>query len=225
MSIVKDIKLKIIPRKLANIFVAKYHYSHNFVIPSQLHFGAFLDNKLHGVIQYGPPMYKSQLMSLVENTKWDEFLEINRIAFDDILPKNSESRCLAITLKLIKKHIPRIKWIVSFADGTQSGNGIIYRAVGFYLTAIKKNTSIKKDSDGNIFCDAWGEYSRRKSNKINRKNIKILPGFQFRYIYLYDEAAKLTVPIIPYSDIERLTSIDSDAPYSTNKERRVQVPA
>jgi hypothetical protein len=67
-------------------------------------------------------------------------LELNRMAFDDYLPKYSESRCIAISIKLIKKNAPHIKWIFQFFDGTQCGDGTIYRASGFVLTGIKENT-------------------------------------------------------------------------------------
>ena len=42
-------------------------------------------------------------MNLVEGTGWNEFIELNRMAFDNYLPKYSESRCIAISIKLIKK--------------------------------------------------------------------------------------------------------------------------
>ena len=70
---------------------------------------------------------------LVKDTKWNDFLELNRMAFDDYLPKNSESRSISVAMKLIKKHYPNIEWVVSFADGTQCGDGTIYRASGFRL--------------------------------------------------------------------------------------------
>ena len=31
-----------------------------------------------------------------------------------------------------------------------------------------------------------------------------LPGFQFRYIYLLDKTAKLTVPVLPFSTIDEI---------------------
>jgi hypothetical protein len=73
------------------------------------------------------------LIDLVHGTKWNEFIELNRMAFSEFLPKNSESRAIAIAIKLIKKKAPHIKWIISFADGTQCGDGTIYRAAGFDL--------------------------------------------------------------------------------------------
>ena len=142
MGRAKEIIVKVIPPKIANDFVKKHHYSGTVVANSQLHFGAFLDGKLHGVLSYGPSMDKSKLITLVEGTKWNEFIELNRMAFDDYLPRNSESFCIAKSIKLIKKNAPHIKWIVSFADGCSCGDGTIYRASNFVLTSLKKNANI-----------------------------------------------------------------------------------
>lgn len=143
MGRAKEIIVKVIPSKIANDFVKKYHYSGKVVPNSNLHFGAFLDNALHGVMSFGPSINKKGTINLIKDTKWNEFIELNRMAFDDYLPKNSESRCISIALKLIKKNAPQIKWIISFADGCQCGDGTIYRASGFYLVGITENTSIR----------------------------------------------------------------------------------
>ena len=137
-----------IPKKIADEFVKRHHYSGKVVQNSQLHFGAFLDGKLHGVLQYGPSLDKRKLSTLVAGTKWNEFIELNRMAFDDYLPRNSESYCIGKTLRLIKKNAPQIKWVVSFADGSQCGDGTIYRASNFVLTGIRKNKSILRFPTG-----------------------------------------------------------------------------
>lgn len=149
MGRAKEIKVKVIPSKLANQFVKEHHYSGKVVSMSSLHFGCFLDGRLHGVMSYGSPMDKRGVLKLVEtenkgnNAKWNEMLELNRMAFDDFLPKNSESRCLAISFKLLRKNAPQIKWVLSFSDATQCGDGTIYRASGFSLTQINKNSTIR----------------------------------------------------------------------------------
>lgn len=153
MGRAKEIIVKVIPANIANDFVRRVHYSHKVVSNSQVHFGAFLDGQLHGVMSFGCSMDKSKIITLVKNTGWNEFIELNRMAFDEYLPTNSESRCISIAIKLIKKNAPHIKWIVSFADGAQCGDGTIYRASGFLLTQIKKNTTIKSDKNGNIVAD------------------------------------------------------------------------
>lgn len=53
MSDVKNIIIKVIPSKIANEFVKKHHYSGKVVNNSNLHFGAFLNNILHGVMSFG----------------------------------------------------------------------------------------------------------------------------------------------------------------------------
>ena len=142
MATAKDILVKPIDSASARNFVKLHHYSGKVANNSQLHLGVFLSDRLHGVMQFGPSLDKRKIQGLVEGTKWHEFLELNRMAFDDLLPRNSESRALSIAFRLIRKNAPQVKWIISFADATQCGDGTIYRAAGFVLTAIKKNDQI-----------------------------------------------------------------------------------
>ena len=101
MGRAKEIIVKVIPSKIANEFVKKHHYSGKVVPNSALHFGCFLDSKLHGVMSFGSPMDKSKVLPLVQPCLWNEMLELNRMVFDDYLPKYSESRCISISIKLI----------------------------------------------------------------------------------------------------------------------------
>ncbi len=144
----KEIQIRIIPAKIATPFVKAHHYSGKVCQNSQVHFGAFLDGDLHGVMSFGPSMDKSRIVGLVKDTGWNEFLELNRMAFDDYLPRNAESYCIGKALRMIKQQAPQIKWVVSFADGTQCGDGTIYRASNFVLTGISKNKTIIEMPDG-----------------------------------------------------------------------------
>ena len=219
MGRAKEIIVKVIPAKIAIPFVKKYHYSGRTVNTSTLHFGCFLDGKLHGVMSFGSPMIKKNMIGMVDGTGWNEMLELNRMAFDDYLPKYSESRCLSIAFKLIKKNAPHIKWILSFSDGCQSGDGTIYRASGFVLTQININKSLYKLQDGRVInnLNMTGKYmlsDLAKRTDISsawsyNKNAKILGavpvvGFQLRYIYLIDKTCKITVPILPFSKIDEM---------------------
>lgn len=226
MGRAKEIIVKVIPSKIANDFVKKHHYSGKVVSNSQLHFGAFLDGKLHGVMSYGPSTDKSKIVSLVKDTGWNEFIELNRMAFDEYLPKNSESRCISIALKLIKKNAPHIKWIISFADGCQCGDGTIYRASGFKLVGIKKNKTIIRMPDGSTIAglnlDLQPSTVKKKYDKMcnlsinghyNRNDYlkngaKWLEGNMLKYIYFIDKSKEkdLTVPIIPFSKIDELNA-------------------
>jgi hypothetical protein len=208
MGRAKEIIVKVIPSKVANEFVKQHHYSRKCVPNSSLHFGCFLDDKLHGVLSYGTSMDKRKVLPLVTGTGWNDMLELNRMAFDNYLPKYSESRCIAITIKLIKKNAPQIKWILSYSDGTQCGDGTIYRASGFHLTGIKENKTIL-EWDGKIIADKTLNNSNYKKLGISagyakRNGATPLIGFQLRYIYLIDKTCKITVPILPFTKIDEM---------------------
>ena len=209
MPSAKDIVIKPITMSAARSIVKKIHYSGK-VTNSQLHFGIFLDGKLEGALQFGPSIDKRKSAGLVEGSLWSEFTELNRMALSDKLPKNSESRAISICMKLIKKHYPQIKWVLSFSDGAQCGDGTIYRASGFVLTGIKKNTQMIRMPNGDIVAKKTLDSGLSKGgvfgSKIAREQGAVpLVGFQLRYVYFIDKSYKerLTVPILPFSDIDK----------------------
>jgi hypothetical protein len=211
---------------VATPFVKRHHYSGKVVNNSSLHFGVFLDGRLHGVMSYGPSLVKAHIIGLVAGTGWNEYLELNRMAFDACLPRNSESRAISQSIKLLKKHAPHVKWIISFADACSCGDGAIYRASNFVLTAIKPNEGLFLLPDGNVihkltlesqpelprpelggrsfFDVTGGKFSVKQY--LEAAGAPLLPGWQLRYIYFIDKScrAKLTVPEIPFSKIDEL---------------------
>ncbi len=212
MGRAKEIAVKVIPSNIANQFVKNNHYSGKVVPNSNLHFGCFLDNKLHGVMSYGPSINKKGTINLVEGTGWNEFIELNRMAFDDYLPKYSESRCIAISIRLIKKNAPHIKWIISFADGTQCGDGTIYRASGFKLVGVAKNAGICKLNNKVVHIKKTYDLGLtssflKKSDipKLEMQGYKVemLKGYQLKYIYLIDKSMTITKEILPFSEIDK----------------------
>lgn len=226
MGRAKEIVVKVIPSNIANPFVKKHHYSGKVVTKSNLHFGVFLDGELHGVMSYGSSMDKSKIQGLVADTGWNDFIELNRMAFDDYLPRNSESRAISLSIKLIKKNAPHIKWIISFADACSCGDGTIYRASGFILTGIKKNFNLCKMPNGeklhkmtlesnptiprnilggrSYYDITGGKFDFKKFVSVT--GAEILTGYQLRYIYFIDKSSreKLTVPELPFSKIDEM---------------------
>ncbi len=212
MTGAKAIVVKPISSAVARALVRRIHYSGK-VTNSQLHLGVYLGDRLEGAMQFGPSIDKRKMVGLVEGTPWNGFLELNRMAFSDQLPKNSESRALGVALRMIRKQYPHIGWIVSFADGTQCGDGTIYRAAGFLLTGVVKNRQMvswgdkviaKKSLDNQNYPKVNGRYY--SSVLIERGEAKLLDGFMLRYMYFLDPAAqaRLTVPVLPYSKIDEL---------------------
>jgi len=206
MATAKDILIKPIKSHAARAIVKKFHYSGKSTQNSQLHFGVFLNGKLEGALQFGPPIDRRRMLPIVKGSKWGDMIELNRMAFGDALPKFSESRAISVCIRIIKKNYPQIKWIVSFADGCQCGDGTIYRASGFYLTAINKNKTMLRLPDGRIVADKTLNDSPTKNAGWWKRNGAVpIEGFQLRYIYFIDKECmqKLQSPILDFTEIEK----------------------
>jgi len=227
----KDIIIKPISSNDARKIVQRLHYSGKTVNNSQLHLGCFYNGKCEGAMQFGPSLDKRKIQGLVSGSGWNNFIELNRMAFSDVLPRNSESRAIGVAMRTIKEKYPHIKWVISFADGAQCGDGTIYRASGFCLTGIKKNNQIwiapNDETFSRMSLTDGRSKQQQQAQKICRTTVtkgksipssgggasmkqyidagfKPIEGFQLRYIYFIDPTAKerLTVPILPFSKIE-----------------------
>jgi hypothetical protein len=226
MGRAKDIRVKPISAKDARRIIKALHYSGSVVNNSQVHLGVFLGDKCGGALQFGPSLDKRKMVCLVAGTKWNEFIELNRMALADWLPRNGESRAIGWAMRWLRKTYPWLKWVVSFADGAQCGDGTIYRASGFLLTGIKKNNQIWEAPAGESLTEGTTKTQQKRATRLCRvsatKGSNILdsggasmssfkdsgfvpiPGFQLRYIRFLDPSARarLTVPVIPFSEIE-----------------------
>lgn len=238
MATAKDIKVAPISSSDANALVRRLHYSGKVAVNSQLHLGVYLDGQLEGAMQFGPSLDKRRMMGLVRGTKWNGFLELNRMAFGPALPRNSESRALGVAFRLIRKHYPHIEWVVSFADGTQCGDGTIYRASGFVLTGIKKNTTIWAAPSGEKFTDLGlrtaagqkakasaiinrvtetkggaiikpGETGASSMRPFKEAGWTPLPGYQLRYVYFLNPDARSRLTV-PEVPFSRIAEIGAE---------------
>jgi hypothetical protein len=221
----KNLHIRSLEPRHANAFVREHHYSGKVDTRTQVHLGVFWEGRLEGVLQFGPSIDKNKSIGLVADTPWNGFMELNRLAFTERLPHNSESRAISVAMRLLRRHAPHVQWIVSYADGTQCGDGTIYRASGFHLIGIKKNDMMWRMPDGQVIAKIVLEpgFSPGSTNKnsvkarygktgtesstgfLRRIGAEMIPGYQIKYIYFLDPTARdrLTVPILPFSDIDK----------------------
>lgn len=223
MSSAKDLRLAPIASSLARKVITRLHYSGTVVSNSQLHLGVFHEGKVRGVLSFGPPLDRSKMLGLVSGTRWNGMCELNRMALAEELPRNSESRTMAVAFRILRQRVPSLEWVVSFADASQCGDGTIYRAAGFVLTGIKQNSNLVRRGDGAVIHKMTLESSPTSPRpELGGRSYydvtggrydlaayaaacggSIVPGYQLRYIYFLNRAARdrLTVPEIPYSAI------------------------
>ena len=221
MGDAKGLLVRPVSASEASALVRRVHYSGKVVNNSQVHLGVFWNGRLEGAMQLGPPMVKRQVLPLVEGTAWNQMIELNRMAFSEALPRNSESRAMGVLFRLLRRLAPSVKWVLSFADGTQCGDGTIYRASGFALTGIKRNDTIVEMPGGQRLtglalsahwdsaqvariCRQLGvPHQPRSVKEWEALGATRLKGYQLRYIRFLDPtwAERLTVPVIPFDRI------------------------
>lgn len=212
MARARDIRVAPVSRWAADECVRRWHYSGKPYGKSQLHLGVFIGDQLLGAMAFGQPLDPRKVLPLVRDTPWNGMMELNRMAFADALPRNSESRALGVALRMIRTHAQHVQWVISFADATRCGDGTIYRASGFMLTGIKPNKSLLRAPDGAVVSDVGIRTSdtllaRYRTDgsaaSLRARGFVPLPGYQLRYIYPLraDVRARLTVPVLPYDAI------------------------
>ena len=215
MGDAKRIVVKPIGAQDARRVIQALHYSGKVVQNSQVHLGVFLDGRCGGALQFGPPMDRRKLLTLVEGTSWNEMIELNRMALADWLPRNGESRAIGFAMRWLRKTYPWLKWVVSFSDGTQCGDGTIYRASGFVLTGITERNEMLRLPNGEVvhrlalntnksLAAAHGGSALGAARLAEVMKAERLVGHQLRYIYFLDPTCRqrLTVPVLPFSTID-----------------------
>lgn len=172
--------------------VRKYHYSHK---PTKNRFKSFLVNGNKGFLQLGYGIRPTIKHTISEYITRDNYCEFDRMWLSDELPKNSESQVISLLLFYIKIVYPKIKFIITYADGSAGNKGIIYQATN----AI---------SIGKIPCDFYilpnGErihpvsmYHRHKTRakefvEKQYPGIKHIKGeyYQYRYLYILNNSLR-----------------------------------
>ena len=219
----KDIRVERIDSRDAARIIRAIHYSGSVVTKSQLHFGVFAGGRCGGAMSFGPPLDKRKSAGLVRGTSWENFCELNRMAFADWLPRNSESRALGVAFRWFRKHAPEVRWIQSFADATQCGDGAIYRASGFELVRIKRNHNLFEVPGFGVvhkmtltlarpsrvqatMREAAGMPTASPQRVVRALGGRPLPGWQVLYVRFLDPSwrERLTVPVLPFAKLDEL---------------------
>lgn len=186
------IVVKKIDKSICNRIIIKNHYSHKTATDSHtlLHLGVYYNNELKGAMQYGYAMNPQSCNKIVADTQIDEYYELNRLWLDDSMPKNSETAVISLSIRLIKKINPKIKWIQSFADG-RVGVGTIYKASSFVYCGSHKTQFVdfagkmhhggkftnKKKTFGRMYGHLWETIDKHEFE-------------QYRYIFFIDKNSK-----------------------------------
>jgi len=171
--------------QIVDELVKKYHYSHK---TTKNRFLSFLVNENKGFLQLGygiRPRMKHTISKLIIK---DNYCEFDRMWLSDELPKNSESQVIGLLLSYLKQVYPKIKFVITYADGSVGNYGTIYKAsnaisigkvpVDFYL--LPTGERIHPVS-------MYHRHKTRAKAFVEKQypGIKHIKGTEFQYRFLY----------------------------------------
>ncbi len=122
-----NLKLDWCSHRTARMAVECWHYSHSMPASKVVPIGVWEDERFVGAIIFS--MGANQFLGNAHGLmKW-QVCELTRVALrDHVTPV---SRLLAIALRMLKKHCPGLRLIISYADCDQNHHGGIYAAGGW----------------------------------------------------------------------------------------------
>ncbi|HND55591.1 MAG TPA: hypothetical protein PLV92_24420 [Pirellulaceae bacterium] len=126
MSASKQILLKPIDNRAARRILDKRHPL-GCGAPFRFAFGVEYEGYIEGVLTFGGPTVNTAV------TRWalaqHEVLELRKMWCSDKLPRNSESRALAISLRLIRRHFHGVALLLTYCDDDEKATA--YKAAGW----------------------------------------------------------------------------------------------
>lgn len=162
---------------------------------SKYYMVAYIDGRVAGlaVWGYGQNPRRTPHHLFGDASSIGEFLELCRFFVYDWCPPNTASRFLAVTHRIVKKHVSRVKWLYTYAAGFQGLIGTIYQAANYdYIGKQLCNSFVYIPGRGLVhnvsLWDRFGTISGSNDGSLRRlqtfaPNARRWCGYNFRYIY------------------------------------------
>lgn len=198
-----DLYVAVIPRHLAVRLIREHHYARSVVLNSYVHLGVFHGGSLRGVLQWGYALNPARASHVVAGTGSTDYLELNRMWLSDLCPRNSESRAIGYALAYIRRALPQVRWVQSFADERCGRLGVVYQAANFLYVGCHETVFYEIDGE-------WFHVMLRTAHKkMGQRGERLRAGMdrakvhrlrQFRYVrFLHQGARKhLRLRVLPY---------------------------
>lgn len=142
-----DLRLDWCSYKAAKFAVTNWHYSRKMPRSKVVTVGVWEDGRFIGAVVFGRGA--SANIGKPYKLQQTEICELVRVALTK--HKTPVSRIIAIAVRMLRRHCPSLRLIVSFADTNMGHHGGIYQAAGWlYLGQTQPRTDYK-DKTGRIW--------------------------------------------------------------------------
>ncbi len=189
-SIVKELKVRSVIPSVVKPMIEKDHYLRSMPGGVLQSFGVYLNDTLVGAAVFTSGARQGH--RLLDAAQLKDVATLSRLYLRDEIPKNAESRVLAVALKMLQRETS-LRLILSYADPAAGHVGTIYQASGWtYLGRTEPNTYVDL-GDGKLL-HPRSVYNRFGSNNIGHLRATGIPatrrrvGGKHRYAYVLDTA-------------------------------------
>ncbi len=156
-------------------YIATHHYSQTMPDSTIDVFMGFYGGVFAGACVFGMGTGKGQYYRLIEDLKDGEYRELTRLWSPDGMPKNTESRLISESIKLLPK---KVRLILSYADPSEGHLGKIYQATNWLYIGKTAGGSKMIDKEGKIL------HSRLTSMyRLRHPEYKDMSGDEIMKIY------------------------------------------
>jgi hypothetical protein len=182
------LRLAPIQKQMAIDLLDRAHHLGAGSISFSLALGVFWQEVLRGVLTFGCPIVNHACHAF--GLKQAEVFELRKMWLSDSLPKNSESRALAVAAMLIRKHYPKIRLLLTYCDGAERASA--YLAAGWRRFSVARHVMGYTMPDGTIISTRTA--NRRQSLKACQRMGKPIVVEKAKLVLPLDSTLKIQFP-------------------------------
>lgn len=141
-----NFEVREINKYVALDMVQKYHYSNTLPKLNKYFLGFYENNDLKGVITLGwGTRPKHTIKKMFPSLDTQDYLEIGRMCMTEEMERNSESQMISACVKWLKRNVPTVKVLFTWADGMLGKPGYVYQASNFMYVGFNQTDIYLKD--------------------------------------------------------------------------------
>ncbi len=138
--------------------VMRWHYSRCMPKSKLVRIGVWEAGRFVGVVLFG--LGANRHIARPFGLKDQEVCELVRVALASGR-EHPTSKCVAISLRMLRRQSPGLKLVVSYADAGRGHLGILYQAVGFFYIGTSEQSYIRVLGKIEHPRTLWDRYGRR----------------------------------------------------------------
>lgn len=210
-----DLRLDFCSHQAAKHAVLRWHYSRRMPSAKLVRIGVWERQRFVGAILYGCGANRHLASPFgLEST---EACELVRVALAPGRQAPS-SRCVAISLRLLKQQSPGLRLVISYADTKEGHLGTLYQAGNWLYLGPSKQAYLKVRAKIEHPRSLYDRYGRNGQSlpwlrkHVDPRAARIQMPAKLKYVWAFDKRLRRQLASITQPYPKRVGSIDGDVP-------------